>query len=429
MASESCAESFKTFFQRATGNPAPLPYQSRLALDEPFPSLLDVPTGLGKTAAAILAWIWRRRFAGPSIRATTPRRLIYCLPMRVLVEQTYRVVLDWLKQLGLFTDQANERHPEWSRPIEDLGQHPIAVHLLLGGGEKTDWALWPERDAILIGTQDMLLSRAMNRGYAAGRARWPQEFGLLIDHVMVWASGGFEQREVDALRRLTRLRQRGGRPDLLVSPIHVGQASEYPPWREADDSRVATFVSATPYFSPLHLSHGKAGSGRTRSITRILREGLHRQGISEAIEEISEIVFDYAPEELGLIREALTMGAARAPISPRQGWWPADGSVPAPPLARPHDFAIPQFRAACLKDPDEGFPFGLSVGLMVDNGSRFVRAMSFGRRRRHWLARGHGRMLRIQFERPRIARPFAVGDQCHFGLGLFLPVLEERQSP
>jgi len=37
----------------------------------------------------------------------------------------------------------------------------------MGGEEKTEWDLYPEREAILIGTQDMLLSRALNRGSAA----------------------------------------------------------------------------------------------------------------------------------------------------------------------------------------------------------------------------------------------------------------------
>ena len=37
----------------------------------------------------------------------------------------------------------------------------------------------PERECILIGTQDMLLSRALNRGYAMSRFRWPVHFGLL----------------------------------------------------------------------------------------------------------------------------------------------------------------------------------------------------------------------------------------------------------
>ena len=47
------------------------------------------------------------------------------------------------------------------------------------------WHLYPECNAVLIGTQDMLLSRALNRGYACPRARWPVEFGLL-NHDALW---------------------------------------------------------------------------------------------------------------------------------------------------------------------------------------------------------------------------------------------------
>lgn len=171
------AEQFRAMFRRATNGNDPLPYQERLALGDSLPSLLDVPTGLGKTAAAILAWVWRRRFY--TKHECTPRRLVYCLPMRVLVEQTHRVTIDWLNRLGLYTDEEKQQYLDWSRPEGDLGDYPIAVHLLLGGEEQTDWALWPERDAILIGTQDMLLSRALNRGYGMSRYRWPVHFGLL----------------------------------------------------------------------------------------------------------------------------------------------------------------------------------------------------------------------------------------------------------
>ena len=70
------------FFSRITGSPSPYPYQARLA-DGDWPDILDVPTGLGKTAAVTVAWLFRR------IRGDTgtPRRLIWCLPMRVLVGQ------------------------------------------------------------------------------------------------------------------------------------------------------------------------------------------------------------------------------------------------------------------------------------------------------------------------------------------------------
>lgn len=60
---------FETFFRTATateGNPdgnAPY-YQSRLAGDDKgtaCPSrLISIPTGLGKTAAVVLAWLWNR---------------------------------------------------------------------------------------------------------------------------------------------------------------------------------------------------------------------------------------------------------------------------------------------------------------------------------------------------------------------------------
>lgn len=209
----SDARRFSAFFQHATNGNVPLPYQEWLALCDSLPSLVDVPTGLGKTAAAVLAWVWRRRFQSDWVRKCTPRRLVYCLPMRVLVEQTHRVTVDWLKRLRLHAEGAQEQHGDWSGPDGDLGGSPIAVHLLLGGEEKSDWALWPERDAIVVGTQDMLLSRALNRGYAAGRARWPLEFGLLnndcmwvFDEIQLMDTGLATSLQLDAWRRSLRLR-------------------------------------------------------------------------------------------------------------------------------------------------------------------------------------------------------------------------------
>ncbi|MBN1539958.1 MAG: DEAD/DEAH box helicase [Candidatus Thermoplasmatota archaeon] len=78
---------FDEFFKKASGHDA-FPFQKKLALEPGLPQLLDIPTGCGKTAAVVLAWLWRRRFAGEEVREKTPRRLVYCLPMRVLVEQT-----------------------------------------------------------------------------------------------------------------------------------------------------------------------------------------------------------------------------------------------------------------------------------------------------------------------------------------------------
>jgi len=151
---------FSKLFAKATGAAGPYPYQDCFATGQVLPQLLSVPTGVGKTATAVLGWLWRRRFADETVRSVTPRRLVYCLPMRTLVEQTRDECLKWLKNL-------------------ELSGEDVGVHILMGGVDSSDWDAYPERDAIIIGTQDMLLSRALNRGYGMSRYRWPMHFGLL----------------------------------------------------------------------------------------------------------------------------------------------------------------------------------------------------------------------------------------------------------
>ncbi|MBC7818547.1 MAG: CRISPR-associated helicase Cas3' [Planctomycetaceae bacterium] len=98
----------------------------------------------------------------------------------------------------------------------------IAVSVLMGGEERADWHLYPERDAILIGTQDMLLSRALNRGYGASRFHWPIDFGLLsndslwvFDEPQLMANGVTTSAQLAGLRRL--LGTFGNCPSLWMS--------------------------------------------------------------------------------------------------------------------------------------------------------------------------------------------------------------------
>jgi len=176
------------FFRCATGLEVPYAYQCRLAcgpqvhLDKPAAlqngaecrsQLIEVPTGLGKTAAVLMAWLWNRVIQpDEAARSSWPRRLVYCLPMRTLVEQTRKNVRRWLERLAKNYDSSD---------LQWLAEHSPVV--LMGGeepdGTKGDWDLYPEKLCVLIGTQDMLLSRALNRGYAMSRYRWPIHFGLL----------------------------------------------------------------------------------------------------------------------------------------------------------------------------------------------------------------------------------------------------------
>jgi CRISPR-associated endonuclease/helicase Cas3 len=182
---------FDEWFKRVTGND-PFPYQRRFAGEGEIPKLVDVPTGLGKTAMAVLGWLWRRRFADEETRKFTPRRLVYCLPMRVLVEQTYDNATKWLRNLDV---------------LGEPGEAKVSVHLLMGGEIDNDWDAYPEADAILVGTQDQLLSRALNRGYAMSRYRWPMHYGLLnndclwvMDEVQLMGVGLATTAQLQAFR-------------------------------------------------------------------------------------------------------------------------------------------------------------------------------------------------------------------------------------
>jgi len=155
-------DSFNKSFEQLTGN-KPFPWQEALAEETNCRNrVIRIPTGLGKTQGILAAWSYHRISRKDDL---WPRRLIWCLPMRVLVEQIEQVAKQFVDSIPL-----NQR-PE--------------VHVAMGGEDAGEWFLNPEKNAIIIGTQDMLLSRALNRGYGSGRARWPVEFGLL-NHDSLW---------------------------------------------------------------------------------------------------------------------------------------------------------------------------------------------------------------------------------------------------
>jgi CRISPR-associated endonuclease/helicase Cas3 len=176
----------------------PYGYQRQLAGLETaeWPDVLMAPTGMGKTAAILLGW-FQRRLTAPG---STPRRLVYCLPMRTLVEQTAASAGAWLSAL-------REIDPDALLPDPDSG-----IHVLMGGEEAgqaiPSWILDPERPALIIGTQDMLLSRALMRGYAMSRTRWPVDFALLhsdalwvFDEVQLMGAGLTTSAQLQGFRR------------------------------------------------------------------------------------------------------------------------------------------------------------------------------------------------------------------------------------
>ena len=183
---------FGEFFSTAFGGATPFAYQRALA-ERDWPDALIAPTGLGKTAAVVLAWLWKRATAPE----TTPRRLVYCLPMRTLADQTHRNATGWLGRLAPLAGQSVGELPDADRD----------VHLLMGGEDESPWYEHPERAAIVIGTQDMLISRALMRGYAMSRFRWPVDFAPAAQRCPVGLRRGaaheFGSGDLDAARRVS----------------------------------------------------------------------------------------------------------------------------------------------------------------------------------------------------------------------------------
>ncbi len=158
-------QTYEEWFSQLTGF-MPHQWQKNLGNHENcLNRLIRVPTGMGKTLGILSAWGYHRIEKNSD---TWPLRLVWCLPMRVLVEQTYEEAHAILKRLNLLWNSGSEDHTD-----------RIGLHLLMGGSDDERWRYYPEYPAIFIGTQDMLLSRALNRGYASPRGRWPMEYALL----------------------------------------------------------------------------------------------------------------------------------------------------------------------------------------------------------------------------------------------------------
>lgn len=174
---------FEDFFHKATGH-TPYSYQKELAEPGTHHSIVSVPTGAGKTESAVLCmWLWKR-LNGKYV----PKRLVYCLPMRVLAEQTHAKVAGWIKNLAL--------------------EERVSVELLMGGSDTRIERILPHKECVIIGTQDMLVSGALNRAYGSSPAVWPIVFGLLnndcmwvMDEIQIMENALPTSIQLDSFRR------------------------------------------------------------------------------------------------------------------------------------------------------------------------------------------------------------------------------------
>jgi CRISPR-associated endonuclease/helicase Cas3 len=165
-------QSFSDNFFRLTGY-SPMRWQNRLFdqfIDGKIPAALDLPTGLGKTSVMAI-WVLALALATEIALKTIPRRLVYVVDRRAVVDQA-TVEAEKLRTAL----EADARHLKEQLRLD--GTLPIST--LRGAyADNREWLDDPAAPAIIVGTVDMIGSRLLFEGYGVSRKMRPFHAGLL----------------------------------------------------------------------------------------------------------------------------------------------------------------------------------------------------------------------------------------------------------
>jgi len=201
---------FDQAFLAVTGH-APFPWQRRLYADwlakGEFPRVCAVPNGLGKTAV-IAVWLIALS------RSTVPRRLVYVVNRRTVVDQTTAEA-----------EKISSRAGAAGMPVP-------AISTLRGAfADNFEWCADPSRPAVVIGTVDMIGSRLLFSGYGATYRRWPYYAGVLgQDAVVVHDEYHLEPAFQELLTSIVHEQRRCGD----FKPLRCMALSATPPSGSAD---------------------------------------------------------------------------------------------------------------------------------------------------------------------------------------------------
>lgn len=177
--------SFDQTFTALTGN-TPFPWQialyNKFATGE-FPSSANIPTGIGKTS---IVAIWLIALA---LRPDhTPRRLVYVVNRRTVVDQTTTEV-ERLRNALKKPELAGIREALVSLcvlPLPTPVTPPLAISTLRGQfADNGDWCADPSRPAVVVGTVDMIGSGLLFSRYTRGFKTRPLYAGFLAQDVLL----------------------------------------------------------------------------------------------------------------------------------------------------------------------------------------------------------------------------------------------------
>lgn len=180
---ELSADDFSEFFNAVHGV-NPFPWQSRLArqvIEEgKWPSLLDLPTGAGKTATIDIAVFHLACEAERGPKRKAPLRILFVIDRRIVVDAAFqraRKIADAIKSAdgGILKSVASRLQVF----AGDDAQILQVTRLRGGVPQERDWARSPAQPLVAVSTVDQVGSRLLFRGYGVSRRMWPVHAGLV----------------------------------------------------------------------------------------------------------------------------------------------------------------------------------------------------------------------------------------------------------
>lgn len=206
---------FDHAFERLSGH-GPFPWQRSLfrrLCEGPVPRAVDIPTGLGKTAV-MACWLLARANGAP-----LPRRLIYVVDRRVVVDQATEVAENIRDRLDDLPDL---------REGLGLGSRRLPISTLRGQHlDNKEWLEDPVATSIIVGTVDMIGSRILFSGYGVSRKMRPNAAGLLgCDSLVVLDEAHLSRPFERLLSAIERHRRLSGKP---ATGSSIGECAESVP--------------------------------------------------------------------------------------------------------------------------------------------------------------------------------------------------------
>lgn len=176
------ADDFATFFVEVHGC-APFPWQTRLldrvAAEGEWPSVLDLPTGSGKTAAIDVAIFHLALEANRGKKRRAPVRIAFVVDRRLVVDDAFTRAQQLEDALAVPRGPITQRVADCLKNLSGDGRPLIARRLRGGIPREDDWARTPSQPTVLCSTVDQVGSRLLFRGYGISDSMKPVHAGLI----------------------------------------------------------------------------------------------------------------------------------------------------------------------------------------------------------------------------------------------------------